>query len=77
MAKTSSLCSSPLFLGFIFVLIVLSSRGVDGQCHDLWDNDSCEHCDTLCTDKYGYLGAVISTCDYKFMTGDTCICCIA
>ncbi|KAI3959072.1 hypothetical protein MKX01_023748 [Papaver californicum] len=76
MGKTISQCISPLLLGFLFVLIVLSSR-VNGQCHDLWDNASCEHCDTLCRDKYGYLGGVISTCDYKFWVGDTCICCLA
>ncbi|KAI3876572.1 hypothetical protein MKW92_007838 [Papaver armeniacum] len=71
MAKTSSLC----FLGFLFVLIVLSSSGVNGQCHELWDNGSCEHCDTLCTEEYGYLGAVTSECGDRFKAGHTCICC--
>ncbi|KAI3934843.1 hypothetical protein MKW92_052964 [Papaver armeniacum] len=70
MAKTSSLC----FLGFLFVLIVLSSSRVNGQCHELWDNNgSCDHCDTLCREEYG--DAVISGCGDRFEAGHTCICC--
>ncbi|RZC44656.1 hypothetical protein C5167_037603 [Papaver somniferum] len=71
MAKTSSLC----FLGFLFVLIVLSSSGVNGQCQELWDNvSSCEHCDALCTEIYGE-GAVIYDCGDRFKAGHTCVCC--
>ncbi|KAI3842064.1 hypothetical protein MKX03_012329 [Papaver bracteatum] len=49
MAKTTFLCSSPLFLGLMFISIVLmSSQGVNGEiyCVD-WSMD------TFQTDKYG------------------------